>query len=225
MACCSRCVGYAAAERQFGAAVAQRDLDRYRRKGPDASSRLLLDGVKSVAHPSDSLLDVGAGVGVLSFELLAHGLTRATLVDASPAYLSAARTEAERRGANSRVQCVTGDVVHLAGTVDRADVVVMHRVICCYPDWRALLGRATQLSGRVLAVTYPRELWYVRGLMALENLRRRVFGNTFRTFVHSAAAMETVIVSAAFERVSRRRTPVWCVDVYARRHEASERAT
>ena len=54
MACCSGCVGYAAAERQFGAAVAQRDLDRYRRKGPDASSRLILEGVKSVAQPSDA---------------------------------------------------------------------------------------------------------------------------------------------------------------------------
>jgi magnesium-protoporphyrin O-methyltransferase len=49
------------------------------------------------------------------------------------------------------VDCVTGDVVHLDGTVDRADVVVMHRVICCYQDWGALLGKATQLSGRVLA--------------------------------------------------------------------------
>jgi len=217
MACCSGCVGYAAAERQFGAAVAQRDLDRYRRKGPDASSRLLLDGVKSVAHPTDSLLDVGAGVGVLSFELLSHGLSRATLVDASPAYLSAARTEAERRGAGSRVQCVPGDVVHLDGTVDRADVVVMHRVICCYPDWGALMGRATQLSGRVLAVSYPRDLWYVRGFMALENLRRRVFGNAFRTFVHSTVAMEDGIVTAGFDRVSRRQTPIWCIDVYVRR--------
>jgi Methyltransferase domain len=217
MACCSGCVGYAAAERQFGAAVAQRDLDRYRRKGPDASSRLLLDGVKSVAQPTDSLLDVGAGVGVLSFELLAHGLSRATLVDASPAYLSAARTEAERRGADSRLQCVTGDVVHLDGTVDRADVVVMHRVICCYPDWGALMGRATQLSGRVLAVSYPRDLWYVRGFMALENLRRRVFGNAFRTFVHSTVALADGIVTAGFDRVSRRQTPIWCIDVYVRR--------
>jgi SAM-dependent methyltransferase len=220
MACCSDCVGDAAAERQFGAAVAQRDLDRYRRKGPDASSRLLLDGVKSVAQPTDSVLDLGAGVGVLSFELLAHGLSRATLVDASPAYLSAARTEAERRGADSRVQCVTGDVVHLDGTVDGADVVVMHRVICCYPDWGALLGRATQLSGRVLAVSYPRDLWYVRGFMALENLRRRVFGNPFRTFVHSAVAMENDIVIAGFERISRQQTPIWCIDIYTRRHEA-----
>ena len=217
MACCSGCVGYAAAERQFGAAVAQRDLDRYRRKGPDASSRLLLDGVKSVAQPTDSLLDVGAGVGVLSFELLSHGLSRATLVDASPAYLSAARTEAERRGADSRVDCVTGDVVHLDGTVDRADVVVMHRVICCYPDWGALMGRATQLSGRVLAVSYPRDLWYVRGFMALDNLRRRVFGNAFRTFVHSTVEMEDGIVTAGFDRVSRRQTPIWCIDVYVRR--------
>ena len=216
MTCCSGCAAYPeAAERQFGSAIARRDLDRYRRKGPDASSRLLLDGVKRVARPTDTLLDIGAGVGVLSFELIAHGLSRATLVDASPAYLSAARTEAQQRGTDSRVRCVNGDLVRLDGSVDRADVVVMHRVICCYPDWGALLGRATELSRRVLAVSYPRELWYVRGVMALDNLHRRLFGNAFRTFVHPAIAMEQHIVAAGFERISRRRTPIWCVDVYA----------
>ena len=89
MAGCSGCSGYPAAERQFGAAVAQRDLERYQRKGPDVPSRLIVDGVASFVRHGDALLDVGAGVGILSFELLAHGLSRATLVDASPAYLSA----------------------------------------------------------------------------------------------------------------------------------------
>jgi hypothetical protein len=47
-----------------------------------------------------------------------------------------------------------------------------------------------------------------------------VFGNPFRTFVHSAVAMENDIVTAGFERISRQQTPIWCIDVYTRRHEA-----
>jgi hypothetical protein len=53
--------------------------------------------------------------------------------------------------------------------------------------------------------------------MALENLRRRVSRNPFRTFVHSAVAMEDRVVTAGFERISRQQTLIWCIDVYVRR--------
>jgi len=215
MACCSGCRGYPAAERQFGSATARRDLDRYRRKGPDASSRVLLDEVIGVAQSGDSLLDVGAGVGVLSFELLAHGLGRATLVDASPAYLSAARAEAERRGADSRVDCVNGDLVQLGETVEPADVVVMHRVICCYPDYASLLEAAAKHSRRLLVFSYPRDRWFIRIWMAVENAMRRLRGNAFRTFVHAPDALETVATRDGFRRIHRSQTVVWTIDLYA----------
>jgi magnesium-protoporphyrin O-methyltransferase len=108
--------------------------------------------------------------------------------------------------------------VFLDGDVVPADVVTLHRVICCYPDWEALLAKATRLSRRLLAISYPRDRWYLRGWVRLDNLRRRLIGNTFRTYVHSAVAMENYIVTAGFQRVSRRRTPVWSVDVYTRRN-------
>jgi Methyltransferase domain len=216
MRCCSGCVGYPAAERQFGAAIAERDLDRYRRKGPDASSRLLLDSVTDSVRQGDSLLDIGGGVGVLSFEFLARGVTNAVLVDAAPAYLSAAQSEAARRGVGERVQFLRGDFVELAGEVAPADVVAMHRVVCCYPDWAALLTNAAQRSRRLLALSYPRDRWFVRLWLSVENLRRRLSGHPFRSFVHPAAAMERSVETAGFQRVSRRRTAVWCVDVYAR---------
>jgi len=218
MTCCPGCAGYPAAESQFGSASASRDLARYRRKGPDASSRLVLDSVAGMVHHADSLLDIGGGVGVLTFELLARGISRATLVDASPAYLSAAQDEAERHRAGGRFQCALGDVVHLDAAIAPADVVTMHRAVCCYPDWAALLGRATQLARRVLAFSYPRDAWYIRSWVRLDNGRRRLFGNSFRTFVHSPTAMEDYIAAAGFERVSQRTTPVWCVVAYARRN-------
>ena len=165
---------------------------------------------------ADSLLDVGAGVGVLTFELLARGVGRATLVDAAPAYLSAAESEAARRKVQGRVQFVRGDVVELAGDVDPVDLVAMHRVVCCYPDWAALLTTATQLSRRLLAFSYPRDRWFVRLWLWIQNARRRISGHPFRSFVHPATAMERRVETAGFERISRRRTAVWCVDVYAR---------
>jgi 2-polyprenyl-3-methyl-5-hydroxy-6-metoxy-1,4-benzoquinol methylase len=44
-----------------------------------------------------TLLDVGAGIGGLTFELLERGVERATAIDASSAYLAAAAQEATRR--------------------------------------------------------------------------------------------------------------------------------
>jgi SAM-dependent methyltransferase len=207
---------YAEAERQFGPAIASRDLDRYHRKGPDATSRLLLVTLSDQVRRGDSLLDIGSGVGVLDFELLANGVQTATLVDASPAYLEAAAHEAEARGVSDRVHRVAGDFTTLAETIPSADVATLHRVVCCYPDHASLLRAATARARRVLAFSYPRDRWYIRSWLALENTRRRFSGNPFRTFVHAPAAMEAIVTQAGFRRIHRARTFVWSIDVYVR---------
>jgi SAM-dependent methyltransferase len=215
MQCCSG-AGYVAAERQFGPDIAQRDIRRYHRKGPDAATRVLLAAVREVMPAGGSLLDIGAGVGIVSFELLSGGLRRATLVEASPSYLDAARKEAERRLCADRMRFIAGDFTSLASGIDAADVVTMHRVICCYPRYASLLSTAANRTRRLFAFSYPRDRWYLRAWLALENGRRRLCRNSFRTFVHSPAAMEAVLVAAGFQRVRRRNTVVWCVDVYSR---------
>ena len=44
-----------------------------------------------------TLLDIGAGVGALTFELLDRGMTDVVVVEASSAYLAAGHDEAVRR--------------------------------------------------------------------------------------------------------------------------------
>jgi magnesium-protoporphyrin O-methyltransferase len=216
MGCCSGHARYAEAERQFGPAIAARDLERYRRKGPDSTSRLLLNAVRGHADGATSLLDIGAGVGVLDFELLANGVSSATLVDASPAYLEAAGREAESRQVADRLRCVVGDFAVLADGIESADVVTMHRVVCCYPDHASLLQAAAKHARRVFAFSYPRDRWYIRLWLALENVRRRLVGNPFRTFVHAPAEMEARVTQNGFVRTHRSKTFVWSIDVYAR---------
>jgi magnesium-protoporphyrin O-methyltransferase len=216
MACCSACSRYAEAEHQFGAAVAAGDLERYRRKGPDANARLLLAALRDHVRAGLSLLDIGGGVGVIDFELLAHGVRSATLVDASSAYLEAAGREAEARRFGDRLLRVAGDFVLLAESIQPADVVTMHRVVCCYPDHVSLLDAATSHAGHVFAFSYPHNRWYIRSWLALENLRRRLTGNPFRTFVHAPAAMEARVVQGGFVRIHRSRTFFWSIDVYVR---------
>jgi magnesium-protoporphyrin O-methyltransferase len=216
MSCC--CVSFVAANQQkFTAAVARRDLERYRTRGPDATTRLLRDAVLG-AGPATNVLDVGAGIGALSFELLAAGAERATVVDAAPAYLAAAREEAGRRNVTQRLDVVPGDFVAVVSTIPPADVVTMDRVVCCYPAYRPLLEAAAQRSRRLLAFSYPRDRWYVRGAVGLENLVRVLLRIPFRGYVHSARAMEAVLTQHGFTRLGRRETLKWSADLYGRAH-------
>jgi magnesium-protoporphyrin O-methyltransferase len=162
------------------------------------------------------LLDIGAGIGVISVELAGTGIADATVVEASHAYLEVARREVESRYGSRPTRFILGDFAAIADTLPDADVVTLDRVVCCYPDAEALLRGATTRARRLLAFTYPRDRWYVRTLIMLENLWRRLTGNRFRAFVHSPPRMATVLETAGFVRHAHRDTFVWTLDLYHR---------
>jgi magnesium-protoporphyrin O-methyltransferase len=122
---------FVANQLHFSDAVARRDLKRYRRRGPDQTTCLLRDAILEAGH-GRTVLDIGAGIGALGFELLAAGVERVTAVEAAPAYVAAAREEAGRRNVSDRLDVVQGDFVTVAGDVMQADVVAMDRVVCCF---------------------------------------------------------------------------------------------
>ena len=104
MKCCS--VNCGATARHFDADVAAGDRERYKSKGLDKRARRLVAAVARAGIDGASVLDVGSGLGLVSLELLSRGAAMATLADASPAYLQAAREEASERGIADRLQFV-----------------------------------------------------------------------------------------------------------------------
>lgn len=213
-ACCSRFER--AAEQQFNEKRAAAELKRYRTKGPGPTTRLLQEGIARAGALNGTLLDVGSGVGSLTFGLLERGITHAIAVDASSAYNGVARQEAERLGRAGAVQFVHGDFVTVASELPVAALVTLDRVVCCYPSFGPLLDAAIRHADRCLALSYPREVWYVHLGVRLENGLRRLTKNSFRTFVHPVARMEQMIRAAGFDLSSRRETWMWSVDVYER---------
>ena len=204
------------ADGHFNTQLATRDLARYRRKGPGSTTRLIVEGVTAAGASKGVLLDVGSGVGSLTFELLERGVTQAVAVDASAAYIGAATEEAARRHRADALRLVHGDFLAVAPQLPLADIVTLDRVVCCYPHYEPLLQEATNHATDCLALSYPRNIWLARAAMGLENARRRRKRNPFRSFVHSAEAMERVVRQAGFDLVSRRRTWMWSIDVYQR---------
>jgi SAM-dependent methyltransferase len=83
--------------------------------------------LRRLGHHNGRLLDIGSGVGALTFELLERGLTEAVGVDLSSAYVAAAAAEAARRGRTDSVRFVHGDFVGIAGQFLAADIVTLDR--------------------------------------------------------------------------------------------------
>ncbi len=210
------CCHCRAVEEQFGGAVAEKDLRRYRRKGPDRTTEIMLGALRARDLASAKVLDVGGGIGVISHELLAAGAAAATLVEAASAYIAQAEAESERRAQGDRMRFVHGDFVELARSLPDADVVALDRVVCCYPDYERLLKASAARCRRWFALSVPRARWYIKAVMALENALRRLRGSSFRTFVHPTEALHGLLGAAGMERSFHRETFVWQVSLYSR---------
>ena len=210
------CPGPCAAAAHFDPKIAERDLRRYQRHGPDASTRILLAELRRRPLEGFHLLDVGAGIGVIAAELAGAGLASVTLADASPSSLEVARRHVAPRYASRPVQFILGDFTVAADSLPDADIVTLDRVVCCYPDAEALLRRAASRARQIVAFTYPRDKWYVRIAIVLENLWFRVSGNPFRAFLHSPLRMASVLETVGFVRASHLATLQWALDLYRR---------
>jgi hypothetical protein len=104
----------------------------------------------------------------------------------------------------------------VAAQLSTATIVTLDRVICCYPAFEPMLKAAPQFAERILALSYPRDKWYVRAGVGLENSIRRLKGSSFRAFVHPPAEMQRLVDGAGFRLASRNGTVMWCADVYMR---------
>jgi SAM-dependent methyltransferase len=211
--CCAHRSGL---EQEFDETTARRDLRRYRRRGPSRSTRLLLDAIRERGVDGASVLDIGGGVGTIHHELIEAGATGATHVDASRAYLEAARAEADRRAHGSRVRFVHADFVESAHAIGPADVVTLDRVICCYPDMEALVGRSAERAKRLYGVVFPREAWWLRPAFPLANGWFRLRRSPFRVFQHRPRDVDDATTTRGFRRVFTAATLLWNVWLFER---------
>lgn len=171
--------------RMFSRSFAERDARRFRAHGVTGSARTLVELSGDVGDAT--VLDIGGGVGAIGLELLAAGAARATTVEISSAYEEAATRLAVERGAVDRIDRRVGDIVDDRDAVGPHDIVVMHRVVCCYPDADALMAAAADLTRRRLVLTYPQPRAFIRLGLGVMNAFLRVRGCGFRTYAHPVA--------------------------------------
>ena len=200
----------------FSEAEARADLKNYRKRGPAEQTKLILEAIRSLELENADLLDIGGGIGAIHHELLEDMARRATHVDASSAYLKEAKEETARRGHGERVNFIHADFTQVASDLPKADIVTLDRVVCCYPDFRGLLKAAAQHSRSAVALTYPRETWYLRVGLKVVNIFQNLRRDPFRVFLHPISEMDSLLKREGFERVSLRRLFVWEMSLYQR---------
>ena len=122
-----------------------------------------------------------------------------------------ARALADRAGVADRIDRRVLDIAATPDLVDPADIVVLHRVVCCYPDYERLLGAAADHARRLLVFSHPPRNIASRSLVALQNVTFRLSGNTFQTFPHPPEAMLGVLERRGMRHVHSHAGLVWQV--------------
>jgi hypothetical protein len=195
--------------RFFNQRFARRLANRYRRRGLDPTARKIVQFLRELGVEGASVLEIGGGVGEVEIELLQAGVARAQNLELSPAYEEQARTLAEQAGSKGASTGASTTSRQTPGAVAPADLVVLHRVVCCYPDYERLLGAAADHAQRALVFSYPPRNPLSSAFYGVFNLMMRLTRSSFRGFAHPLGAMLAVLEGQGLRRTFQRRSRIW----------------
>jgi 2-polyprenyl-3-methyl-5-hydroxy-6-metoxy-1,4-benzoquinol methylase len=203
------CCGAKGCDEFFNDKVARRDAGRYRKKGLTGPARRIVDHLRGRGIAGTTVLEVGAGVGSLSLELVKAGAASAAEIELSPAYEPYALELARDAGLEDRIERRTLDFAEAADEVAPAGVVVLNKVVCCYPDYERLVGAAAERAGQSLVLTFPRDAWWTRFGVAAANFVERLRRQSFRAYVHPPEAVLAVAEARGLRRIAEHTGLIW----------------
>ena len=195
-----------------------RMIGNYRRNGIGKAARSILGYLETQDLTNLESLELGSGVGGLTVELAKRGVVAARGVDLSPSMVEAANHLASESGLGSVARFTVGDgaSTHL----DKADIVILDAVLCCYPQVDSLILNSTSAARRLYAISVPDDrrmaTKLLRPLLPLQKVFFR--GSSFRFFLHSASKMFKLIEGQGFTKVFEQPLgSTWLVAIFSSR--------
>lgn len=195
----------------FSERSARAEAKRYRRKGLDSTSRRIVDFLKTQGVEGKTVLEVGGGIGAIQIELLKAGAARALSVELTPTYEEVAAALLREAELSDRVERRVMDFAEAADQVDGADVVIMNRVICCYPDMPRLAGAAADHARQLLVMSFPRKTWWMYVGLKVSNFLLWTMRREFHIFLHPTEKIIATSEQHGLEPVLDQQGLVWKV--------------
>jgi 16S rRNA G966 N2-methylase RsmD len=213
----SGCCNARGCDEFFSARMATRAAESYRKNGIDKTARRMLAFLEKHGIAGASVLEIGGGVGELQIELLKRGAASTLNLELSVGYDGEATRLLREAGFEGRVARRLHDLAAEPDGVEAADVVILHRVVCCYPYYQRLLGAAADHARRLLVFSYPPRNVVSRLLLGSENLLLRLRRKEFRAFVHPPARMLAVVEDRGLRQTYAHEPLVWQIAGFERR--------
>lgn len=188
-------------EKLFDRGEAERRLRRYRRRGLDGMATRISHFLVERGVADKSVLEIGGGVGDFQVELLKAGAAGGVNIELSDGYEEAARELMIGEGLAGRLDRRLGDFVEIQDDFEAADIVILNRVLCCYPWLDRLMGAALGKAGWLVAIAVPRDRWLSRLMVSIANGVSRLRGDGFRAFVHPTSRIVTLAAESGLTPV------------------------
>ena len=195
----------------FNDRFARRSARRYERKGLSATARRMVAFLEAQGLTGATVLEIGGGVGEIQLELLRRGAAHATNLEIATTYETESRRLLESAGLTDRVERSHVDIVEAPDRVASADLVVLHRVVCCYADYERLLAQAGSHARQALVFSHPPRNVGSRAFLTVQNAVLRLMGQDFRAFTHPPADMIRVLRDQGLSPAYRHQGLVWQV--------------
>lgn len=198
----------------FNQQKAEKELNDYLRTGVKKSSRPIIKALQKLPLAEKTLLDIGGGFGVITFELLKRNVKKSTHVDISNAYIKTFLAEAKRQSIIDKIRSLQGDFIKVSDQVDHADLVTLDKVICCYQDYNGLVRASVSKANQWYVYTIPRSVWWVKLVHGLETLYNKIRGDAFRSYIHPTDVIENLVLKSGFKKIHQHYQREWLVAVF-----------
>ncbi len=196
---------------------AKKEGQAYLKNGLSKRADKLIAFLHQLPNESRTTLDIGCGVGGVHQELLRQGLIESAIgIDASSAYLQIAGQNAGILHINDQTEYHHLDFAQNADQFNRANVVILDRVICCYPHLEQLLGEAANRAQDFLAISYPIDNQISRFAVKIADFFLRLTGSGYHPFVHPEPQIMGIAANAGMQLAHSDQHLFWQIRVFSR---------